>query len=60
MDGQGTPHLRGLPRHLANLPPHLTVWEGSAGRGFVDRSTLTGAGLLIITTKAGLNFLQQL
>jgi hypothetical protein len=39
--------------------PRLTVWEDAADRGFVERRNVSGVGVHVVATEAGLQFLRQ-
>jgi hypothetical protein len=39
--------------------PRLTVWEDAADRGFVERRNVSGVGVQVVATKAGMQFLRQ-
>jgi hypothetical protein len=39
--------------------PRLTVWEDAADRGFVERRNVSGVGVHVAATEAGLQFLRQ-
>jgi hypothetical protein len=39
--------------------PRLTVWEDAADRGLVEGRNVSGVGVHVVATEAGLQFLRQ-
>ena len=38
--------------------PRLTIWEDAVDRGFVERETVAGSGVLVTITEVGEKFLR--
>jgi hypothetical protein len=39
--------------------PRLTIWEDAVDRGYVERETIAGFGLLVTVTEDGENLLRE-
>jgi hypothetical protein len=39
--------------------PRLTIWEDAVDRGYVERETLAGLGLIVTVTEDGEKFLRE-
>ena len=39
--------------------PRLTVWEDASDRGFVERRSVAGQGVIVVATEAGRAFLRS-
>jgi hypothetical protein len=39
--------------------PRLTIWEDAVDRGYVERETLAGLGLIVTVTEDGEKFLRK-